>query len=88
VRLYDSQMEGADRDDFIRNEWASGAMRQLLKELHMMLDADNAESELEALMMKVANEAWKDGLWCGKKDDISGEPLPAIVRRILDEKGE
>jgi hypothetical protein len=48
----------------------------------------NAEAELEALMMKVANEAWKDGLWCGKKDDISGEPLPAIVRRVLDEKGE
>jgi hypothetical protein len=45
----------------------------------------NAEAELEALMMKVANEAWKDGLWCGKKDDISGEPLPAIVRRV---KGE
>jgi hypothetical protein len=82
VRLYDSQMEGADRDDFIRNEWASGAMRQLLKELHMMLDADNAEAEFEALMMKVAEEV-RYHMTLAKKP----EELDAIVRRVLDEKG-
>lgn len=30
---YDDQMEGADLDDFLKNEWASGAMRQLKKEV-------------------------------------------------------
>jgi hypothetical protein len=84
VRLYDSQMEGADHDDFIRNEWAAGAMWQLLKELRIVLTPANAEAELEALMMKVAEEV-RYHMTLAKNP----EELDAIVRRVLDEmKGE
>lgn len=33
---YDGDMEGADHDDFIRAEWAAGAMRQLALEVHAL----------------------------------------------------
>lgn len=34
---YDSQMEGASWDDFIKNEWAASAMRYLYKEVEIII---------------------------------------------------
>jgi hypothetical protein len=118
VHLYDGQMEGADHDDFIRNEWAAGAMRQLLKELRIVLTPAAAEAGLEALMMdkrvldylEQQGQGFKlsldwDAAYDGEQNySLSvnrggvndpeaikvgeGKSLRAIVRRVLDEKGE
>jgi hypothetical protein len=59
VALYDGQMEGADYDDFIRNEWAADAMRQLLKDLNRLIPAEACAALGEYVQekcMEVANE--------------------------------
>lgn len=45
VTKYDSEMEGAGHDDFIRSEWAAGAMRQLLREAQLISRADGVPVE-------------------------------------------
>lgn len=51
IDKYDSDMEGADHDAFIRAEWASGAMRQLLKEFDAAKRTPKADDDLTAAYM-------------------------------------
>jgi hypothetical protein len=55
----------------------------------LKLSPANAEAELEALMMKVAKETWQrsQGTQARLNEDVM-DSLRAIVRRVLDEKGE
>jgi hypothetical protein len=57
---------------------------QAVAEVMALLPA-NAEAELEALMMKVAEEAFTSGYDTANGEEA--EDVPAIVRRVLDEKG-
>jgi hypothetical protein len=54
----------------------------------LALSPANAESELEALMMKVATAVAEESRGGIKADDYTLMLLRPIVRRVLDEKGE
>ena len=57
IDLYDSQMEGADYDDFIRNEWAAGAMRQLQKDLRAIIAEQEKSKISEGLKNSQAEQS-------------------------------
>lgn len=81
--------QGTDRDHYYFFEGQAVACEELARWVDTLTPA-NAEAELEALMMKVAEEVQKATLKAGV---FSTAPTPderrAIVRRVLDEmKGE
>jgi hypothetical protein len=59
--------------------------RKLKSEIASITPA-NAEAELEALMMKVAEASFTSGYDTANGEEA--EDVPAIVRRVLEEKGE
>jgi hypothetical protein len=68
------------------NDEKAWKMANWLQEKILALTTANAETELEASMMKVGARAFLSGYDIANGEEA--EDVPSIVRRVLDEKGE